>query len=153
MEALQFLNAVLSLFPEVLAAGLLVAAVVNLVKLINKLRPGTIPDGVAGLISLIINAGAWIYLWFAGPRLGDDQAVLVLTQIGQMATLVVVILTSLLASKSGHLILGWLGLSVHLGVEPPDKSYTTIERVPTINRLLADLDAEDMGVNELPRAA
>lgn len=149
MEALQFLDAVLSLFPVVAAAGLLIAAAVNLVKLINKLRPGTIPDGIAGLVSLAINAGAWVFLWFAGPRLGDLQVVELLTDVGQIATLVVVLLTSLATSKVGHLIMGWLGIAVHLGSKPVDKGYIArIERVPIINRILDDLDAE-----EIPRAA
>lgn len=148
MEFLLFLNAVLELVPEVVAAGLLVAAVVNLVKLIDKLKPGAIPDGIAGLISLIINAAAWIFLWFAGPRLGDVEAVQVLTEAGQIATLVVVLLTSLAASKIGHQVMGWLGIAVHLGSEPKDRGYIArVERVPTINRILDDLDAE------MPRAA
>ena len=149
MEILQFFSALLGLVPEVIAAGLLIAAVVNLVKLINKLRPGTVPDGYAGLISLVINATAWVFLWFAGPRLGDTEAVRILTEIGQIATLIVVLLTSLLASKVGHLVLGWLGLSVHLENLPADKGYISkIERAPTITRILEDLDA-----SEIPRAA
>jgi len=155
MEALQFIDAVLSLFPVVAAAGLLIAAAVNLVKLINRLRPGTIADGTAGLVSLIVNAAAWIFLWFAGPRLGDGEAVQLLADIGQAATLVVVLLTSLLASKIGHLVMGWLGLSVHLGPNGnTDLGYTgRIERVPTIDRILEDLAVQGDGVRELPRAA
>lgn len=149
MEILNFLTGVLSLFPEVVAAGLLIAAAVNLVKLINRLRPGTIPDGYAGLVSLVINVAAWIFLWFYGPRLGDVEAVRILTEVGQIAALIVVLLSSLLASKVGHLVLGWLGLAVHLENEPTSRGYIAkIERVPTISRILQDLDAE-----EIPRAA
>lgn len=155
MEILPFLTAVLGLFPIVAAAGLLIAAAVNLVKLINKLRPGTIADGYAGLISLIINAAAWIFLWFAGPRLGEGEAVQMLTDIGQTATLVVVLLTSLLASKVGHLVLGWLGLSVHLAVkDDTDLGYTgRVERVPSFNTILEDLSGDSSDTLKLPRAA
>ncbi|MBN1430432.1 MAG: hypothetical protein JXB07_18830 [Anaerolineae bacterium] len=142
MEFLQFLTAILELVPVVAAAGLLVAAATNLIKLINKLRSGTIEDGTAGLISLIINAAAWAFLWFAGPRLGEAEAINLLTESGQIATLIVILLTSLLTSKVGHLVFGWLGLAVHLSAPEGINYSITSDYTPSIQQILDDMEVD-----------
>jgi hypothetical protein len=109
-----FLTALMGLFPPVAAAGIFISAIVNLVKLINKIRPGTLPDGSAGVISLALNAICWCWLWFAGPVLGSEEAIAVLGEAGEIATLIVTLLMSLVASKAGHLIFKWLGLATSL---------------------------------------
>ena len=104
MEIIEFVNAILELFPVVAVAATLIAVIVDCAKKLG------LADGYAGFMSLFLNAAAWVGLYVAQQQGVEEQVTGIIDNLTQIAPAIVALILSLVGSKLAHNLAMYLGI-------------------------------------------
>ena len=96
-DVLAFLEAALKLVPVVVVAAPLIALIVDLLKKLNIVQ-----DGMAGLVSLVLNALFWVGLYIAGQLGIQAEAELFIQKFAEFAPVVLALIFALFGSQWFH---------------------------------------------------